>query len=58
MQSYPYLSLSYPINSAQVTAYPGESIKLVMLSFDEQNYTTSDIIQIFGVIHAKVSSNV
>ena len=32
-------------------------MKLVILSFDEQNYTTSDTIQIVEVIHSKVSSN-
>jgi len=46
------------IDFTQVLAYPGESIKLVILSFDEQNFTTSDTIQIFGqrVILGKVSS--
>ena len=51
-------SLSCGCNQlTQVSAYPGELIKLTMLSFDEQNYTTSDTIQIFGAIHAKVSFN-
>ena len=32
--------------SIQIKAFPGEMIKLVILSFDEQNYPTSDTIQI------------
>jgi len=30
----------------QIKAFPGEMIKLVILSFDEQNYATSDTVQI------------
>ena len=42
---------------AKVSAYPGELIKLVILSFDEQNYTTSDTIQILGTTDTMVSGN-
>jgi len=47
----------YLVIHAKVFAYPGELIKLVILSFDEQSYTTSDTVQILGITDAMVSFN-
>jgi len=39
----------------QVAAYPGESIKLVIISYDEQNFVTSDTIEILESVQSNVS---
>lgn len=40
----------------QIAAYPGESVKLVVISLDEQNHPTSDNIQIQGGVQINVST--
>ena len=40
----------------QITAYPGELIKLVIISLDELDHPTSDNIQIQGSVQINVST--
>ena len=52
--SYIYVSFLH----SQITAYPGQIVNISILSYDEQNYTSPDTVQIMGSNHDSVGYNV
>ena len=43
---------------SQITAYPGQIINILIVSYDEQNFTTPDTVQIMGSNNDSVSCTV
>lgn len=46
-----------PFVHSQITAYPGQTINISIFSYDEQNFTTPDTVQIMGSNYDSVCYN-